>query len=291
MMKFSLIMSTLNRTEQLLRFLQHLEQQTFLDFELIIVDQNKDGRLDTMINAFQDKFPIKHLHSPIGVSLGRNIGIQHISGELVAFPDDDCWYERDLLQKVTELFAEYKNVDIITGRTVNSEGKTSLGKFDKYPGEITYSNAFKRGNTNTFFFRREVVQAISFDETLGPGAGTKWGCGEETDYILQALKAGYHLYYFPDLTVFHEDPILEYNEKAIQRGYAYGCGMGRVLKKHRYSFSFVFVKLFYQLGGIVVGLLQGDLQRVLYHWAVLKGRFEGWRSIVHDQCPTKEQAL
>ena len=40
-----------------------------------------------------------------------------------------------------------------------------------------------------------VVEAVgAFDETLGPGAGTPWGSGEDTDYHLRILKAGFDLY-------------------------------------------------------------------------------------------------
>lgn len=275
---FSLVISTLNRTDQLARFLEHLDKQTYRNFELIIVDQNDDNRLIPIINGYQDKFTIIHLCSAKGVSLGRNTGIKKISGDLVAFPDDDCWYENDLLKRVFDLFAGQQDIDVITGRTINARGQTSLGKFDNQSGRITMRNVFKRGNTNTFFFRRAVIEKITFDETLGPGAGTKWGCGEETDYILQALAAGFNICYYPNLTVYHDDPIIEYNNAAIQRGYSYSRGMGRVLKKHHYPLDFVLVKLIYQIGGMIVALAQMNLQRFNYHKAVFKGRLEGWTS-------------
>lgn len=274
---FSLVLSTLNRTDQLARFLEQLDKQTFRNFEVIIVDQNDDNRLIPIINDYKDKFNIIHLNSAKGVSLGRNTGIKRISGELVAFPDDDCWYENDLMRRVSDLFAEQQDIDVITGRTINARGQTSLGKFDNRSGKITMRNVFKRGNTNTFFFRRAVIEKIAFDENLGLGAGTKWGSGEDPDYILQALAAGFNICYFPDLTVYHEEPVTEYNYAAIQRGYSYACGMGRVLKKHHYPLDFVFVKLIYQIGGMIVALTQMNLQRFNYHKAVFKGRLEGWK--------------
>jgi hypothetical protein len=55
----------------------------------------------------------------------------------VAFPDDDCWYEKDLLEKVVVLFTEHPDIDVISGRTVRPDGQNSLGKFDKHSGLST----------------------------------------------------------------------------------------------------------------------------------------------------------
>lgn len=275
--QFSLITSTLNRTWQLERFLHHLNQQDFRGFECIIVDQNEDDRLLPIINKFKDNFTIIHLHSARGVSLGRNVGIENSSGDIIAFPDDDCWYANDLLEKVVKLFVETPEVDVISGRPINEHGKTSLGKYDRKPGKINKLNVWQRANANTLFLRRRVVDKVEFfDEDLGPGAGTKWGAAEDIDYPIRALQKGFVLFYFPELTVYHEAPIIEYNEAAIKRGHSYALGMGRVLKKHRYPLGFVLVKLFYQIGGMLLALANLDIQRFKYHRAVFKGRLKGW---------------
>ncbi len=276
--KFSLIISTIERTGQLAKFIEHLDKQTFRNFKLIIVDQNDDKRLDPILNNYRGKLVIEHFRSAKGVSRGRNKGRESMDGDFVTFPDDDCWYKNDLLERVVDIFLKNPDIDVISGRTINSQGHTSLGRFDKRSGRITKRNVFKRGNTNTLFFRREVVERIAFDEDLGPGAGTKWGSADESDYILKALQAGYNIFYFHNLTIFHENPIAEYDAASIKRGYYYGCGMGRVFKKHGYSFIFVFLNLFYRLGGMFLSLIQMDIQQCKYHWAVFKGRLEGWMS-------------
>lgn len=277
--KVSLITSTLNRTGELSRLLEHLDRQTFMDFELIIVDQNDDERLVPIINSFQDKFTILYFRSARGVSLGRNVGIKNSSGDIIAFPDDDCWYANDLLAEVVTLFAESPEIDLISGRTIDAHGKTSLGKFDKRPGKINRFNVWKRTNTNTIFLHRRVVEEVGlFDEDLGPGSGTIWGAAEDTDYLIRALQKGFVLFYYPQLTVYHEAPFMEYDESAIKRGYSYALGMGRVLKKNCYPTGFVLIKLFYQIGGMIVASIQMNSSKFKYHQAVFKGRLEGWRS-------------
>jgi glycosyltransferase involved in cell wall biosynthesis len=276
--RFSLIISTLNRTWQLERFLKHLREQSCQDFECIIVDQNKDQRLAPIINEYKEHLTLIHMHSEQGISLGRNTGFAASRGKFLAFPDDDCWYGSDQLQIVDAYLTDNPEIDFLTGRTIDARGITSLGKFDKKAGAVTRENIFERGNTNTFFLRRQVAGAISFDESIGLGPQSKWGSGEETDYLFQALAAGFNLYYDPDLTVYHDEPIIEYNEAAIKRGYSYGRGMGRVMKMNGYPFRLFLAKLFRQGGGMVVALIKLDFNRFKYHRAVLKGRLEGWQS-------------
>src|SRR5579864_3540599 len=93
--KFSLILATVGRLDEVARFLQHLGRQTYRDFELIIVDQNSDDVLERLIRQYQGCFPVLHLRSEPGLSRARNVGLQHFSGDVVAFPDDDCWYAPD----------------------------------------------------------------------------------------------------------------------------------------------------------------------------------------------------
>ena len=72
-MKVSLIMPTINVTKELDLFLQSLVQQTYQDFELIVVDQNPDRRVLDIVMKYEDKIEIKYIRSSQkGLSLNRN---------------------------------------------------------------------------------------------------------------------------------------------------------------------------------------------------------------------------
>ena len=59
--KFSLVLCTINRKEEVDKFLQSLSRQTLSDFEVIIVDQNKDGLLDPVIAKWRKLLIIEHV--------------------------------------------------------------------------------------------------------------------------------------------------------------------------------------------------------------------------------------
>ena len=102
---FSLILATSGRTTELRRFFGSLAAAGAADCECIVVDQNADDRLQPILAAWSDRISIKHLRSSPGLSHARNVGLSRATGELLAFPDDDCWYSPGLLRQVRSFFA------------------------------------------------------------------------------------------------------------------------------------------------------------------------------------------
>jgi glycosyltransferase involved in cell wall biosynthesis len=92
-MKISLLLATLGRSFELERFMTSLDNQTYRNFELIVIDQNTDARLDPILRKYRGRFSFVHVRSDKpGLSRSRNEGMKHLSQDtdLLAFPDDDC---------------------------------------------------------------------------------------------------------------------------------------------------------------------------------------------------------
>jgi glycosyltransferase involved in cell wall biosynthesis len=274
--QFSLILATVGRTDELRCFLASLYAQTHPDFELIVVDQNPDNRLAPVLGPYVDKFPITHVRiEGKGLSRARNVGLKHVSGDVVAFPDDDCWYPPDLLARVAQFFASYPERDGLTVRLTDAEGKDTMARFDTRPGILNKINMWKRHAEATLFLRRTCIEGTWFDEELGIGAGTPWGANEGADYLLRLLDQGASLYWDPSLSVFHPQSWPPYNEKAVRKGYAYGCGMGHMLQKHKLPLWFKAWHLIRPLGGVVLSVFSLKFSEAKFRWSVLKGRLRG----------------
>jgi GT2 family glycosyltransferase len=274
-MRFSLVVATVNRTAELARFLAALAEQTYTNFELIVVDQNLDDRLRLVLAPYDSRFTIVHLHAALGVSHARNVGLQQSCGEIVAFPDDDCWYPRELLARVAHVLEAHPDLGGLTGRSVDAQGAQSGdARFDAQAGGVSLVNVWRRTCTYTLFLQRRVVETIGgFDETLGPGAGTPWGGGEDIDYPIRALKAGFTLHYDPTIQVCHPSP-----PALASRAYQYGAGIGRVWSKHHFPLWYVLYHLIRPLGGSLLSLGRGEMPKTQYHWHAFRGRLTGWRS-------------
>ncbi len=277
-MKFSLILATINRTQELRRFLESLDAQTYHNFELIVVDQNLDDRVKRLVEPYKERFPILYLHSEKGLSRARNFGLKHITGEIVAFPDDDCWYPKDLLERVARFFADNQHVAGLTGRAVDEEDRPVM-RWAPQAGWVTKSSVWRKGISYTIFLRSKVIEKVGdFNENLGVGAGTPWGSGEETDYLLRALGLGFRIYYDPNLTVYHPRPPQPYDGKALAKAYKYALGAGYLLKAHHYPLGFVLLGFLRTGLGFILALAQGDLGLAKLRWYSLIGRIRGWLS-------------
>lgn len=274
-MKYSLVLATVGRCEELTRFLNSLEARREASFEVIVVDQNPDDRLAALLESFSVRFPLIHLRSARGLSRARNAGLRHVTGDVVAFPDDDCWYPSDLLERITGWFGEHPGLDGLSAISRDSRGRLSGCHWDRQGGIINRANVWRRAISSSIFMRRRLVEAVGdFDVNLGLGSGTPYGSGEETEYLIRALDYGFRLQYVPSLSVFHDQPALD--SGATARGYDYGFGFGHVQRKYKYPFPTVFYYWVRAAGGVAVSVVKREPQMAKLHWENLKGRVAGW---------------
>jgi glycosyltransferase involved in cell wall biosynthesis len=273
--KFSLILATIGRVREVGEFLAALARSHYPEVELIVVDQNSDDRLGPILAAYKERFSIMQIHSAPGLSRGRNQGLRYASGEIVAFPDDDCWYPPSLLSDVDNWFRSHPDFDGLSVCSRADSGERSNAFWDRQGGVITEHNVWRRAISISVFLRSPVIKATGdFDECLGIGSGTDWGSGEETDYLIRALRGGFRLYYEPALSVIHPRSLGD--ERTLARAYSYGLGYGYVLRKHRYPFYFVVYCWFRSLGGMLLALARRKPMEAIQFWATLRGRIRGW---------------
>lgn len=288
MPKISLIVATLGRDVELIRLFESLEKQSLLDFEVIVVDQNSDRRVSTVLSKIQSSFPIIHLHRGDirGLSLSRNVGIAHSSGDFLMFPDDDCWYPSWLLKNFSDT-ADKHAADIVAGRAADENGRSINARYVQNFTEITFDNAFETQIEWMVFVKRQVLDQIGgFDVELGVGAPTPWQSCEGPDLVLRALKKGFKAYFDPALHGYHHELILYEPSRALRaKALAYAFGMGFVMRKHGYSLFFALYRCTRPLLRMAIALLRFNFAKANYYFVISRGRFEGymWPSIVLER--------
>lgn len=272
---FSLILGTMGEAVDLGLCLASLAAQTNQNFELIVVDQNHDDRLVPILASYRECFPIVHLRAEKGLSRAKNVGLERVSREIIGFPDDNCSYPPDLLERVAHFLVENPQVDGLCGRSSDMAGNNTNGRFDTKPGRIDEVNVWRRAMAYNIFLRRECSRNARFDEKLGPGAGTPWGAGDETDYLLRLLRHGASFYYDPALSAVHPAPVPPYDATAKRRAYSYGRGVGYVMHRHRSPLWLKLKWLVRPFGGVL--LYAGALRwaQASYTLFTLRGRLRG----------------
>jgi cellulose synthase/poly-beta-1,6-N-acetylglucosamine synthase-like glycosyltransferase len=278
--RISLILATITRVDLVERFLLSVIAQGYPNLEVLVADQNTDDRLTKLVASLSAHLHIRHLRTSRGLSRSRNVALRHITGDIVAFPDDDATYPTGLLHSVARMFRRYPGVGGLVGCPVSEISGSKFRGFASRPRDITPRNAWSLVSSIGLFLRVEVTEMVgAFDETLGLGSGTPWGAGEDRDYPLRAIDLGTRLRYDPELKIRH--PESDYSD--LQRAYLYGSGLGRVLRK-RSARPIEVLRLIVvrPIGGIALAILRGRWCAAAFYFHSLRGRISGWRASTAD---------
>lgn len=283
-MKFSIILATYNRKKEVESFINSLLIQTYNNFELIIVDQNRDGRLNQLIKKYSTNINIKHIKiNKVGLSIARNTGISNATGEILAFPDDDCEYPENILERIKDEFTKNDHIAVLTGRCLDKQSNTtSAGKFKNKSCQINYLNVFKTAVSVTLFIKKSAIEDLKFDERLGLGA--EFGAAEETDLLMRILEKKYIALYNPSIIVFHPNIEEIKTKNLLNRYYYYGKGIGAVIKKHisiyKIPLLIHFLNLIFirPLSGIIINLLKLKFYKAKLYIHLMRGRLKGFFS-------------
>lgn len=101
----SIIMPTYNREKTIKRAIDSILEQTYQDFEIIIVDDNSKDNTEQIVKSIEDRriIYIRNEENK-GANASRNIGIEMARGEYIAFQDsDDEWLKEKLEYQLEEL--------------------------------------------------------------------------------------------------------------------------------------------------------------------------------------------
>ena len=268
----------MNRPAQILDLLRSLSAQTKRPYEIIIVDQSSDDATERVVTQFSGRLPLIYCRdSNRGLSRGRNRGLSLATGEIIAFPDDDCIYPSGVLDQVLNAFGSDVALGIYCGMSISPAGIPSQGRWATATQTINRFNIWTSQTSYTTFYRETILtRAGLFNEDLGVGSGTLWGAGEETELMLRALRQGAKGIYDPSLKIMHPEPLAVFDDTAIRRGRLYNRGFGRVLRLGGYPFWFVGYMSMRPAFGSLYALLKCRPSQAMYRFVAFRERVRGW---------------
>jgi glycosyltransferase involved in cell wall biosynthesis len=169
----SVIIPTCNRARLIHRSLNSVLNQTFEDYEIIIIDDCSDDNTEATIDKYIDK-NIKYFRHKVrkGGAAARNTGLGIAEGRFVAFlDDDDEWLPEKLKFQVEVLDNKPELGMVYTGYFyIDDIKKRTLKIFRPAKKGFIYNDLLKTncvGTTSTPLIRKECFDKVGvFDEAL-----------------------------------------------------------------------------------------------------------------------------
>jgi len=197
MPKVSVVIPTRNRADMLYRAIRSVLEQSYGDFEVIVVSDASEDNTEEVVMSFDDSriHYIRHEEAK-GASAARNTAMRVAKGEYIAFlDDDDEWMPNKLEVQVPVIENSDAEVGLVYGWMEYFEGEKSVGvRSPKLRGDVFVEMLDKQaiGGCPTIIIKREAVDRIGyFDESLPRGNdGDYWRriCQYyHVDYIAQVL--------------------------------------------------------------------------------------------------------
>ena len=160
----SIVIPTYNHAEYLQQALQSVIDQTFHDWEAIIVNNFSDDATLQIIEQFNEpRFRVINFRNHGIIAASRNEGIRNSLAPVIAFLDsDDTWYK----DKLSKCMSEFENGAKVVCHGENWISDSSVPRAIFYgPAEkATYKNLLFRGNcisTSATLVNREVLEQLA----------------------------------------------------------------------------------------------------------------------------------
>ena len=192
-MEYSVVIPSFNSSKTIGVALQSLVNQTYKNFEVVIVDDASSDYLETLkvINDFKSKLSITVLRNQVNMNgaYSRNQGIKAAKGKYIAFLDADDYWVNQRLENGFKIIKQYADQNIFI------YGKFELIRSHQHgavlpiraikKNELVSEYVFASGQnmqTSTFLCPKKVAELIMFDEKLSRH--------QDTDFAMRAQRLG-----------------------------------------------------------------------------------------------------
>ena len=161
-MKFSVLIPVYNTENYLEECLQSVLNQTYQDFEIVIVDDGSTDKSGIICDEYQEKYTdkIKVIHKENqGLISARRVGIANATGDYCVFVDSDDYIEKYLLSELNRALSKDKAIDVL----LYSFKYVQDGKVVKQ-----YSQFAQDGNVWDDSNRKDIIEKLLFSNDVTP---------------------------------------------------------------------------------------------------------------------------
>lgn len=203
--KVSINLCCYNSERFLEETLKSIEDQTFRDWELIVINDGSSDSTETIIDRFKARgFPISyHYQENKGLGYSRNRALELSGGDYIAFIDHDDMWLPGKLEKQVEVFERRKDIDFIyTNYFIQKEERRSVALKGPQPDGEVFDHFLRRYPVSvlTAAIRKSAISGF------GERFDTKLRLCEEYDLFMRLLFRSRAAYIGEPLAVYRIHP-------------------------------------------------------------------------------------
>ena len=142
--KVSIISPVYNSERFIRQTIDSVLQQSYTDFEFIIIDDNSQDSSSDIIDSYKDKrINIIRLKENVGAGAARNEGIKRADGRYIAFLDsDDVWHKEKLKKQIDFMTSENVTFCFSSFYLIDDQG-SKISKYRKALEKVDYKMMLK----------------------------------------------------------------------------------------------------------------------------------------------------
>lgn len=180
-MLFSIIIPTYNRAHLISDTLNSVKNQSFTDFELIIVDDGSTDNTRIVVENYISNNQLKnwHFYSKINGERGaaRNFGLNKAIGKWITFLDSDDLFYPNHLYLASNFISKHKDVNVFHSAYEFRNQKNELIRKVVYPNNNNLNQAILNGNVFScfgMFLKSDVFNELCFEENRNLSGSEDW---------------------------------------------------------------------------------------------------------------------
>lgn len=167
--RISIVTATWNRENLLPRAIESVREQTWRDWELIVVDDGSTDGTQSVVEKFLDDPRIRYFRQErAGAAAARNRGLAEARGEIIGYLDSDCQYYPGALAAIAKAFESGEDLGCAYFGQHWLDVATGHSRIWAEPyGRCSLLGMHSRLDLNAFFHGRRVYEELGgFDESL-----------------------------------------------------------------------------------------------------------------------------
>jgi len=203
---YSIIIPVYNRPDEIAELLQSLSEQTFTNFEVIIVEDGSDKTCKPEVEKHEDKLTIQyHFKENTGQGFSRNFGFKRARGDYFIVFDSDCIIPQNYLQDVDQ-YLNRDYLDAFGGPDGASKDFTLIQKAINYSMTSIFTTGGIRGSKrhSSTFHPRSFNMGISKEVFAKTGGYKITRMGEDIEFSIRIIENGFKVDLIEQALVYHK---------------------------------------------------------------------------------------